>query len=171
MLRWMAMTAALALTACVDEGASNKLSEPVANQSISESGDEPRDLPGGTAWPATVAFERLDYPKLASCGLVNSSDWKASIEQHGTKKILLVEGEVGTNPNVDMRIEFSDAVLESYPVQRHAKLIVKHPPGANIDRLDLHRPIGRFAYTGDLGVLNLACDGVLLATIRDPKES
>ena len=126
--------------------------------------------PEGSTREANVEFTPLDYPEARPCPIVSSTKWSARIEEGETQNFLWVDGVVATNPNVDFQVVLDPEVMESDPVQRRARLLVTHPPGANIDRLDPHYPQARLAYEGDLGIVALECEGTLLATISDPLE-
>ena len=121
---------------------------------------------------ASVDSRSLDYPALSGCGVVSAGNWTAQIEEGASagERVLVITGEAGTNPGVDMVIRLDPDIMESDPVQRRARLVVKHPPGDNIDRLDRYEPSGRLAYRPPLGIVRLECEGVLLATITDPEE-
>ena len=122
---------------------------------------------------ASVDSRELDYPALRDCGVVQAGSWTARIEgaPGADQKAVRIEGVAGTNPGVDFDIVLDPDIMESDPVQRRARMIVTHPEGANIDRLDRYDVSARLAYSGDLGILRLECGGVLMATITDPAEA
>ncbi|MEN3972967.1 hypothetical protein WJS89_09840 [Sphingomicrobium sp. XHP0235] len=140
--------------------------------------DEPpssfADTPGAvTLRAASVDSRELDYPALRECGVVQAGSWTARIEEApgARDKAVRIEGVAGTNPSVEFDFVLDSDIMESNPVQRRARMIVTHPEGANIDRLDRYDLEARLPYSGDLGILRLECGGVLMATITDPAEA
>ena len=123
--------------------------------------------------PASVKSRELDYPALRDCGVVSAGRWEASIEgePEAPRKAVRITGVAATNPNVDFAIVLDPDIMESDPVQRRARMIATHPEGDTIDRLDRYEQDVRFTYEGELGILNLVCGDVVMATVRDPAEA